>query len=115
MLQGDLGWYRHLERGQWEDEDYSLFFPLQFTSVTSPQTLSMTLRACVFFKNSLTDGFSLVLPLCLCCPKQFSSGSWHILPLRKDVTPGMVKMNLTISTKDRTAGMYKVINAHHAH
>ncbi len=67
--------------------------------------LLITRRACVFLANSLTFGFSLDLPLCLCWPKKFSTGSWHNLLLRNSVTPGIVNRYLTNSTNDLTAGI----------
>ena len=52
-----------------------------FLGAASPCT---TLRACVFFINSLTFGLSCTHPRCLWEPKYRSSGSWQILWLKKD-------------------------------
>ena len=47
----------HLRTGPREVVLLSPFLPLQFPNVTSLQTLSTTLRACVFLRKSLTDEF----------------------------------------------------------
>lgn len=88
----------------------SFFFflaPLQFPR-TVAQLEFTTLNAWVFFTNSETFGFSFTLPLCRCCPKKFSRGSWHILLLRNTVTPGIVKTYSTNSTNEKTAIKYKL-------
>ena len=75
--------------------------PLQFP-LTVAQVELITLRACVFLKNSAAFGFSFTLPLCRCLPKKFSSGSWQIRLLRNAVTPSIVKRYSTNSTKAST-------------
>lgn len=68
--------------------------PLQFPLTVEHVELT-TLRAWVFLRNSLTQGFSFTRPLCLCLPKKFSRGSWHRRLLRNTLTPSMVNTNLT--------------------
>lgn len=63
----------------------------------------MTRKACVFRRNSITLGFSLALPLCLCWPKNFSKGSWHRWLLKKRETSGREKRYRVSSTKELTA------------
>lgn len=79
------------------------FLPRQFPLVMFPQTELITRRACVFLQNCCALGFSPVLPRCLWHPKKFSSGSCESLSLKKNVTPGILKIKLTISTNDLTA------------
>ena len=78
------------------------FCPQQFPLILLHAPF-ITRRAWVVFINSLTFGLSLALPLCLCCPKKFSKGSWHRRFLQKTFTSGMVvKMYCTNSIKDLT-------------
>ena len=74
-------------------------FLLQF-ELTGPLHMEFTTRrACVFFWNSFTVGFSCVLPICRWHPKNFSRGSWHNLLLKNTVTPGIVKRCFTNSMR----------------
>ena len=57
------------------------------------------------FRKSFTFGLSCALPLCLCCPKNFSIGSWHILLFSSTLTPGILaKKNFTRCTNESTRG-----------
>ena len=51
-----------------------LTLPRQFPRMLL-HSLLMTRRARVLHRNSVLDGFSCALPLCLFCPKNFSRGS----------------------------------------
>ena len=65
------GWFSFSDRPVLKaDVELLLQFPLMVEHV-----VLMTLSAWVFLINSSALGFSLTLPLCLCCPKKFSNGS----------------------------------------
>jgi len=73
-------------------------FPCESSNHMFPTNRSVSL----FFTNCMMVGFSLVAPHCLCIPKYFSRGSWQILLLKKQVTPGILKIASTSSTKEQT-------------
>ena len=74
--------------------------PRQFPLTGPLLTELNTRKTWVFLRNSCALGLSWVPPLCLWHPKNFSNGSWHILWLRKECTPGMVKRYCTSSMND---------------
>ena len=87
-------------------EHFGLMFSfvtiVYFKFLICSSTISLhccTWRAGHWFKNSVTQGFSLTHPHWCCLPKKFSSRSWQIRLLRK---PGMVNRYRRSSTKADT-------------
>ena len=64
--------------------------PWQLPTILSIQIELITLNVSVFLINSVTVGFWLALPACRYMPKNFSTGSWFILALKKLDTPGIL-------------------------
>jgi hypothetical protein len=69
-------------------------------------TLFTTLSAWVDFMASMMVGLVFTPPRCLKQPKNFSSGSWLSLSLKKKDTPGIFKINGTNSKNEFTACMH---------
>ena len=89
------GWFSASESIGW-------WYPRQLPRNDPIQKEFTILKACVFLKNCAAFGFSLTLTLCLWYPKNFSRGSCDNFPLRKTLTPGMVKRNSRSSTNEWT-------------
>ena len=74
----------------------------QFPCASSNRIFPTRHNMSLFLARSRIVGLSLFPPHCLCIPKYFSGGSWHILLLKKHGTPGILKIANTRSIKDNT-------------
>ena len=75
LVQSHLCVLRRFERGVLSSNTSRLSSPPRQFPLILAQLLLMTLSAWVFLKNTWALGLSLVAPLCLCFPKNFSNGS----------------------------------------
>ena len=77
-----------------------LFVPRLLPLILARHIEFITLKFCVFFKNSARVGFSFVLPAWRWQLKNFSIGSWDSFSLKKHVTP--LKRWCSNSENDKT-------------